>query len=597
MKIKLFFIGLVIILLSSCQKTILDNRQNNNYAVNSMYDLNVSDDFLWKTTKDINVIIDLPVNKQNILPVTITNNELTRVFFRGNPEDGSNRLVTKITIPSYLHELKIIFPDNSGYSPVKVDLIGDNLFFNLSHGLKGVNIPCDLNGFLTYSQGGWGAPASGNNPGTVRDNYFNIVFPSGLVVGDQSNYTMTFTSASSIENFLPGGGVSQILTQNFVDPVNANGTVGNWGAQIVAAIMNVSFDEAGYLGNGFTDLKELEYINGPFAGMTIEEFLVIANTAIGGGGLNGYNINEIGYAAEQINLAFDGYDHNFFTCHNSGGGGGGGGGSGGGGTNTQYQGTLAFEDLWPWKGDYDFNDLVITYDFNVLKNNQEEVTNIEATFTIYAIGAYFVNGFGFSLPNVPTSAITDVSGFHLKNNTIINLTSNGLEAYQPNATVIVIDDIFDVMPHPGMGIGVNTEPGSPYVTPVTIVINMTFVPGAITFNQLDIGNFNPFIFIDQNRSVEVHLPGFEPTALADASLLGTGEDAGNQGQIHLYKTSDNLPWAINIPELFNYPIEKKDITTVYNHFAEWAESDGNVFQDWYKDLQGYRNESLIYHHN
>ena len=27
-------------------------------------------------------------------------------------------------------------------------------------------------------------------------------------------------------------------------------------------------------------------------------------------------------------------------------------------------GTLAFEDLWPAKGDYDFNDIVIDYQYN-----------------------------------------------------------------------------------------------------------------------------------------------------------------------------------------------------------------------------------------
>jgi hypothetical protein len=30
-------------------------------------------------------------------------------------------------------------------------------------------------------------------------------------------------------------------------------------------------------------------------------------------------------------------------------------------------GTLAFEDLWPSTGDYDFNDLVVDYDFKIIK--------------------------------------------------------------------------------------------------------------------------------------------------------------------------------------------------------------------------------------
>ncbi len=590
------FLGIFLLFsLNSCQKHSFTTDNDNEHAVNSMNDLVVSDDFTWRTTKDIHVIIDLPEANQNLLPVSIADEQGKRMFFTGYPEMGDNRLVTNITIPSYITQLKLIFPDAANRQPVNVSLIGDNLFYDLSQGgNKSVMVPCDLSGFLTYSQGGWGAPAQGNNPGAVRDAYFNAVFPTGMDVGDPSNFTIHFSSASAVENFLPAGGPDNPLTQNLIDPASGN-SLGTWAGQIVAAVMNVSYDEAGYLGTGFTDLKNLVFIAGPFAGTSIEDFLVIANTALGGGSASGYSYMQIGFAAEQVNLAFDGFNHNFFTCPNGSGGGGGGGG--GNPTNTQFEGSLAFEDLWPWKGDYDFNDLVISYDFDITKNAQEYVQHIKATFKIRAFGAFFKNGFGFTLPNVSSNAIVNATGSVLKSNSVITLAGNGLEAGQPHATVIVNDDFFDIMPHPGNGIGVNTEIYSPYVQPATIEINMDFVPGTVTFNQLDIGHFNPFLFIDQNRSIEIHLPGYAPTALADQSFIGTGEDAGSMGSTHYYKTINNLPWAINIPEEFDYPIEKHDITTVYTHFAEWAESNGTVYPDWYKDLPGYRNQSSVYTHN
>jgi len=585
----LLFLGLLLIA-TSCHKTFPVDA-NSDHIVATMNDLIVSDDFNWKTTKDILVIINLPSNSNSVLPVSIGNESGSRTFFTGYSEKGIDQIKTKITIPSYITKLQLSFSEASGYSPVTVSLTGNNLFYDLTSGQKSVAVPCDLSGFLTYSQGGWGAPAHGNNPGAVRDAYFAAVFPTGLDVGDPSNYTIHFSGALAVETFLPGGGPDNPLSQNLIDPVNSNG-IGNWAGQIVAAEMNVGYNEAGYLGNGFTDLKNLIYIAGPFAGMTIEDVLIIANTALGGGSTSGYSYNQIGYAAEQINLAFDSYNHNYFTCS---------GNSGGGGGNpnpvVQHEGTLAFEDLWPWKGDYDFNDLVVNYDFEVTKNTQEIVEHVKATFTIYAIGAYFHNGFGFTLPTVSSNDIISATGSVLKANSIVALDGNGLESGQPQATVIVNDDFFDVMPHPGGGIGVNTEIYAPYVQPATIVINMEFAPGAVTFTQLDIGSFNPFIFVDQTRGVEIHLPGYAPTALADQSLIGTGEDAGSQGATHYYKTGNNLPWAINIPEVFEYPIEKHDITTVYNHFAQWAESDGILYPDWYKDLPGYRNHSSIYTHN
>ena len=272
-----------------------------------------------------------------------------------------------------------------------------------------------------------------------------------------------------------------------------------------------------------------------------------------------------------------------------------------GGSTTDYTGTLAYEDLWPYKGDYDFNDLVINYDFSITKDAQENVQNITATFIVYAFGASFHNGFGFQFPNVAPNRIKSVTGYNIAPNSIFSLTTNGLEKKQSKATVIVYDDSWRLMPYPGKGIGVNTEMDAPFVTPDTIVMHITFYDngtfapgGAVQYNTLDIGNFNPFIVVNQQRGVEVHLPNHAPTDLVDKDLLGTGDDNSIPAEGRFYKTKKNLPWAINIPQVFIWPIEKQDITQAYNYFGEWAESDGTLFPDWYEDKAGYRNNSLLY---
>ena len=596
---KLLFIlpFIAALILWSCMKPNVDEVvREGSRKIKSMNDLVVNPDFDWNTTRTINVDIKLPANL-NVLPLTISDKEGKRVYFTGYPENESNELKTLITIPTYEKDLKISFAKESKVSPREVPIQGNRLVYNLKDKIQGVKMVCDMTGLKTYSQGGWHAPAHGNNAGVLRDARFADVFPSGLVIGDPDHFTMTFTSAQAIAHFLPAGGPSHILAQSTTDPNNA-GQAGNWAGQIAAAVMNVEFNDKGYLGSGPEKLKELVFLNGPFQGMSIENFLAIANKALGGGGLSGFSINEIAYAAEQVNLNFEnGGDLNYFTCPTNSGG------NGTGPTEVHSTGTLAYEDLWPWKGDYDFNDLVINYDFDIFKNVHEQVRHIKATFVVYAFGASFYNGFGFELPGVSPDALLSVTGYKLKSSSIIHLRANGLEAGQPHATVIVFDDAFDLMQHPGMGIGVNTDPAAPYVTPDTLVIEMSFmnngVPapgGPVTFTQLNIGNFNPFLIVNQERGVEVHLPGYPPTALADPSLIGTGEDDGNHGPTRDYRTHTNLPWAINIPDVFEYPIEKQDITGAYNHFAAWAESDGQQYPDWYKDKPGYRNPALIYHH-
>jgi LruC domain-containing protein len=61
-----------------------------------------------------------------------------------------------------------------------------------------------------------------------------------------------------------------------------------------------------------------------------------------------------------------------------------------------------------------------------------------------------------------------------------------------------------------------------------------------------------------------------------------------------FVTDNNLPWAINIYKSFDYPIEKEDILQIHLKFVEWAMSGGVLYPDLYKDLNGYRNSSLIY---
>lgn len=256
-------------------------------------------------------------------------------------------------------------------------------------------------------------------------------------------------------------------------------------------------------------------------------------------------------------------------------------------------GTLAFEDLWPAKGDYDFNDLVIDYQFEIKTDITNMVEEVTGTFTLKAFGASFENGFGFQLAAGIDPDDVTVTGTGLTEN-IITLNPGGTEAGQSRPTIIVFDNAFAHMPHPGMGIGVNTTPGAPYVTPVTFTVRMVFKPDTYSYNTLDISNFNPFLIVNKVRSHEVHLPGYAPTDLMNDALFGQYEDNSDQATGKYFVTATNLPWAINIYESFDYPIEKQDILGVHLKFATWAMSGGVQFPDWYKNLAGYRNESLIY---
>jgi hypothetical protein len=105
--------------------------------------------------------------------------------------------------------------------------------------------------------------------------------------------------------------------------------------------------------------------------------------------------------------------------------------------NTTTVGTLAFEDLWPYKGDFDMNDLVVNYQHIIVTNSQNKVVEMNSTFDLLAIGARYKNGFGFEISKLNPSQIKSISSSH--NKTV-------LESGQSKATILVFENAFDLVP-------------------------------------------------------------------------------------------------------------------------------------------------------
>lgn len=257
----------------------------------------------------------------------------------------------------------------------------------------------------------------------------------------------------------------------------------------------------------------------------------------------------------------------------------------------QQYATVAFEDLWPSQGDYDFNDLVMAIDASYVTNANDMVVDLKFNFTVLAVGASLDNGFGFQYESLTPGMIASATGSVLGEG-YVNLAENGLESGQTKAVVIATESIDDVIHRPG-GSFFNTIPDNPRGTSDTIRIVMTFAepqdPALV-----NLGFFNPFIIKSKERSVEIHLPGFPPTDLVDMSLFGTFDDASNPVAGTYYVTTTNLPWAMFLLEPFDYPVEKAQIIDAYNYFGTWAESGGSLYNDWYLDYSGYRNHQNIY---
>jgi LruC domain-containing protein len=236
-------------------------------------------------------------------------------------------------------------------------------------------------------------------------------------------------------------------------------------------------------------------------------------------------------------------------------------------------GSLIFEDKWPLKGDYDFNDLVIYYNFIAVMNSQDKVVELRGDFKVEHVGASFSNGFGLELPFHP-GLISSVSGYNISAG-LVNINQKGLEeGHASDKAVIILFDEADV---------------NKYQT-LNLVIKLS---EPLEASLVGVAPFNPFIFADSDRGREIHLINLPPTDLVDDMYFQTEDDASTTEQGKYYRTVTGLPWAINMMHGFVIPIEGKSVNKGYNRFNEWAESGGTIYSDWYKNNPGYRNPAYL----
>ncbi len=252
-------------------------------------------------------------------------------------------------------------------------------------------------------------------------------------------------------------------------------------------------------------------------------------------------------------------------------------------------GTIAFEDLWPSKGDYDFNDLVVDYNANYVLNASNEVVEMNTTVYVRAVGAGVINAFGIQYPSLSPSDISSVTGY-VHTDGYINLSANGTEVGQTNAVIIPFDNVESVINRVG-GAFYNTVAGEGVGQSDSIKMKITF---SSPQSLADASDIDPFMIKGRDRTMEVHLPDKAPTDLANVNILGTGDDDSNPGSNRYYKTVENYPWAILVPRQFVYPAEKNDIVTAHTKFAAWAQSSGGSFTNWYEDESGYRDPSKLF---
>lgn len=287
-------------------------------------------------------------------------------------------------------------------------------------------------------------------------------------------------------------------------------------------------------------------------------------------------------------------------------------------TEANYSGRFVFEDLFPYKGDYDFNDIVMDYNATVWKNGAGAPTRITYTFYQRADGGTLPNGFGFALTGVDPMEVSNIT---------FGQSGSSFEDDGTEAVFILADELNWNASNTYVNVYNHQDKQSNYPSySVTFDLTGTTATSIFWGNTLD-----AFIFNDANNPDgrnEIHTKYKRPTNKANLTKIGIGQDitilnptptyvhnwvdgrpAVDYGMwIHntpipmwvtfegsfqtdtiilqptatTYCDTMGMPWAMHLDQTVLYPVEKRNIRKAYSQFTPWVANLGELYTTWYE---------------
>lgn len=261
--------------------------------------------------------------------------------------------------------------------------------------------------------------------------------------------------------------------------------------------------------------------------------------------------------------------------------------------------TMMFEDLFPFSGDRDMNDIVfglnIEYDLDnrgrvMAINFNIEPRAIGSTKTFIGLGANFT-GFPVEVSKIvrTSSAQPDIINNHSDLAPIYNIDpkSGYFNPVNPNDQA---NADYKVAPFTGnfRSFFLNAPSDTKFVNVYNDALSVSFAKFTATVTLNSVINYSSFTFLEsydpakvnisiftsfEDRAHEVHFKGQLPTKYFDLTLFN------HTGRTNFTSTADNWVWAIMSDKSVRHPVENMKIYDAYTDFKTWVENQ-NIF-NWY----------------
>ncbi len=241
---------------------------------------------------------------------------------------------------------------------------------------------------------------------------------------------------------------------------------------------------------------------------------------------------------------------------------------------------VSYEDLYPQRGDYDFNDLVVAYQVAVGVGENGAVQRIEGKGFLVARGAEYDHQWHLRIP-MPAHASGMAS---------LSLYAAGSETPLPGFPVSsAVNGNIDLALFESVR-SIFRDGDSTYVN---TFVEQSIVKGPrfefavaldtpIAREAIGAAPFDPYIYV-HDTGYEVHMVGHSPVL-----PYSNNQASGQTG----FRDDQGFPFAILIPDEWQPPLAAVDIGMAYPDFMNFVESSGTVANDWYRQPQTDRVKSI-----
>lgn len=249
------------------------------------------------------------------------------------------------------------------------------------------------------------------------------------------------------------------------------------------------------------------------------------------------------------------------------------------------KGTVMFEDNWPNKGDYDFNDFVMGYDIVTdvyMGTDLSEGEGVTVSVQFRAIGGNLGYRPGLQLDKILAKYI---------DKTDLPITVGGItvDLQNPGADepAVFVFEGTNTLKGTDKSQFYNTEAEN--IVPASKMVTVTFHLDICSYKSLEksqallataqSATHNFFLQLDKNGGKEIHLRGYNPS-----SLYGnyTKDAEGLMNPQIPYYSNDGFVWGVKVPANGSHAQETIDVISAYPRFREWVTSGGLVNGNWFK---------------